>query len=340
MRYFKLSLIIVSVVVFAACQNPPKKIKGPLTVAFYNTENLFDTIDAPNKFDEEFTPADPKNWNTEKYEKKLHDLARVIRSIDSVKLPAIVGVAEVENDLVLKDLAAQPELIKADYQIVWKDGPDFRGIDCALLYQPSKFHFESFESIQVIDPDEPDFKTRDILYVKGKIGEEVFHLFVNHWPSRRGGEEVSEPKRILAATVLRNKVNELFARDANANIIIMGDMNDEPNNMSLSDVLMAIPNGSTVENNQLVNLMYDDFEAGNGSYSYQGNWDMIDNLVVSGALINKTKGLKSKPDNGFIFHQPFMEFKNKQGQISPNRTYGRTYYGGISDHFPVYMILN
>lgn len=338
MRYIRLSLLIVTVVLFAAC-NSNQNVKGPVTVAFYNMENLFDTIDAPNKFDEEFTPVDPKNWNTEKYDKKLHDLARVLRAIDSVNLPALVGVAEIENDAVLKDLIARPALSRGDYKIVWEDGPDFRGIDCALLYKPSVFQFESYHSIPIVDKDEPDFKTRDVLYVKGKIGSEEFHILVNHWPSRRGGAEVSEPKRILAAHVVRTQVDQIFAQDPEANIIIMGDMNDEPANMSLSDVLMALPNTAPVQDNQLVNLMYDDYEAGNGSYSYRGEWDMIDNLVVSGALINKTEGLKSKLDNGFIFHQPFMEYKNNNGEISPNRTYGRTYYGGISDHFPVYMIL-
>ena len=340
MRYIRLSLVIISIVVFAACKTNVQKVKGPLTIAFYNAENLFDTIDAPNKFDEEFTPADPKNWNTAKYEKKLHDLARVIRAIDSVKFPAIVGMAEVENDVVLKDLVAQSSIAKANYQIVWEDGPDFRGIDCALLYQPSIFQFESYESIPVVDKEELDFKTRDVLYVKGKMGGEEFHILVNHWPSRRGGAEASEPKRILAAHVVRKQVDKIFAQDPKANIIIMGDMNDEPGNMSLSDVLMALPNKTDVNDDQLVNLMYDDYEAGKGSYSYRGGWDMIDNIVVSGALINKTEGLKSKLDNGFIFHQSFMEYKNNNGEISPNRTYGRTYYGGISDHFPVYMILN
>lgn len=338
MRFIQISLVLISMLVVASCQTG-KRMNGPVTIVSYNTENLFDTIDTPNKFDEEFTPNDPKNWNTERYEKKIYDLARVIHAIDSVNLPAIVGVVEVENNLVLKDLAAQKSIAKANYQIIWQDGPDPRGIDCALLYQPSIFKFESYESLPVIDPDETDFKTRDVLYVKGKIDGETFHIFVNHWPSRRGGEEDSEPKRILAANVLRKKVDELFAQNPDANIIIMGDMNDEPDNMSLSDVLMAISNKTIPEKNQLVNLMYDDFESGNGSYSYQNDWNMIDNMVVSGALINKTKGLYSDLDNGYVFRQPFMEFKNNRGEISPNRTYGRSYFGGISDHFPIYMVL-
>ena len=333
-----LSVFVIFTLFLVSCQTYTK-VNPPFTVAFYNVENLFDTIDAPNKMDEEFMPVEPKNWNTVRYNKKLADLARVITAIDSIKLPVLVGVCEIENDAVLNDLVAQTSLKKADYKIVWNDGPDTRGIDCALLYQPSVFKVISSEFLPVIDLNEPDFQTREVVYVKGNIGNEEFHVFVNHWPSRRGGEEASEHKRILAANVVRNKVNEIFTLNALPNIIIMGDMNDEPANRSLAEVLNAQPNNVLPENQQLVNLMYDEFESGKGSYNYQNDWNMIDNMVISGALINKTTGLKSKLDNGFIFHQPFMKFKNNQGDISPNRTYGREYYGGISDHFPIYMIL-
>lgn len=333
-----LPVFVIFTLFLASCQTF-NRVNPPYTVAFYNVENLFDTIDAPNKIDEEFMPVEPKNWNTVRYNKKLTDLAKVISTIDSVKLPVIVGVCEIENDVVLKDLVAQYSLKKANYKIVWNDGPDERGIDCALLYQPSAFKVISSEFLPVVDPDEPDFQTREVVYVKGMMGNEEFHIFVNHWPSRRGGEDVSEQKRMLAASVVRNKVNEIYTLNVSPNIIIMGDMNDEPANRSLSEVLNAQSNKVLPENQQLVNLMYDEFETGKGSYNYQNDWNMIDNMVISGALINKTTGLKSKLDNGFIFRQPFMEFKNNNGEISPNRTYGREYYGGISDHFPIFMIL-
>lgn len=333
-----LIVFILLIFVFASCSSN-KKVKAPYTIVSYNAENLFDTIDDPNKFDEEFTPEATKNWNTERYNKKLSDLARVISVIDSVKLPVLVGLVEIENDVVLNDLIAQPKLKNAGYKIVWEDGPDFRSIDCALLYNPSVFVFEAYESIPVLSENEPDFTTRDILYVKGAINGEIFHVFVNHWPSRRGGAEISEPKRVLAANVLRKKVEEIQSADPMANIIIMGDMNDEPGDISLSDVLMANSNASAVSDQQLVNLMYDEYENQEGSYSYQGDWDMIDNMIVSGALINKTKGLKTTLTDGKIFHQPFMEFVSNNGDMSPNRTYGRQYYGGTSDHFPIYMVL-
>jgi predicted extracellular nuclease len=306
---------------------------------FYNVENLFDTIDTSNKIDEEFLPDAPKEWNTERYEKKMDDLAHVISSLDTAQLPIIVGVCEIENNIVLEDLISQPSLRPANYEFVWEDGPDRRGIDCALIYNPSVFTPVETENLTISDPNNEFFITRNILYVEGIIDDEVFHLFVNHWPSRRGGQQESEPNRILAANVLKNRVDEIFETDAQANIIIMGDMNDEPSNMSLSDVLVALPNGETPENQQLVNLMYDEFDNEMGTYNFRGEWNMIDNIIVSGALINKDKGLKSPLDNGYVFHEPFMEYLNDSGEMSPNRTYGRSYYGGISDHFPVYMIL-
>lgn len=333
-----LALVIVLIgFLLGSCQ--PSKVNNPITVAFYNVENLFDTIDAPNKFDEEFTPTEPKNWNTKRYNKKLKDLSEVLSQIDTIQLPVIIGLCEVENKTVLQDLVNESKLKDANYGIVWEDGPDFRGIDNALLYNPQAFSLIKYEAIPVLNPEDKEWTTRDLLYVNGMLYNEEFHFFVCHWPSRRGGAEKSAPKRVLAANVVRKKVDEIQKKDLDANIVIMGDMNDEPNDIALSDVLMAVSNAQTPTNSQLVNLMYDEFEDGMGSYRYRGNWDMIDNLIVSGALINKKKGLKTSLDNGFVFHKPFMEYVNDKGEMSPNRTYGRSYYGGISDHFPIYMTL-
>lgn len=333
------SIIILFVVLFLASCSAGPRLKAPYTIVFYNVENLFDTIKSPIKIDHEFLPNSPKAWNSERYFKKLSDLAKVISKIDTINLPVVVGLCEVENDVVLNDLAAQERLRSANYKIIWEEGPDVRGIDCAMMYNPKVFTLQSYEYIPVVDPDDADFITRDILYVKGLINKELFHFFVNHWPSRRGGADDSAPRRILAAKVLRQQVDLIFAENKQPNIIIMGDKNDEPGDMSLSDILVALPNIIVPNDQDLINLMYDEYEQNMGSYNYQGNWDMIDNIIVSGYLINKEKGLKSDLDNGFIFHRPFMEFINNNGQMSPNRTYGRSYYGGISDHFPVYLIL-
>jgi predicted extracellular nuclease len=310
-----------------------------ISIVFYNVENLFDTIDAPNKIDDEFMPVEPKNWNTDRYNKKINDLASVIAAIDSVNLPVIFGVCEIENDVVLKDLVHTNALKRANYQIIWNDGPDERGIDCAFIYNPKIIKVLEREFIPVVNDNDSLFITREIVYVKTKIRNEEFHFFVNHWPSRRNGQEVSDNERTLAATILRKKVDSLLVANQKANIVIMGDMNDEPTDKSLFENLKALPANLPIQNNQLVNLMYEEAVQGDGSYKYKDQWDMIDNLIVSGNLINKKKGLKTTVDDGKIFHQPFMEFRNDKGEISPNRTYGRTYFGGISDHFPVYFKL-
>ena len=309
------------------------------TVAFYNTENLFDTINSGIKSDGEFTPESPKNWNTAKYHKKISDIAHVVSSINHKKTPALMGLCEIENDVVLKDLVTDPQLRKADYRFIWRDSPDLRGIDCALLYNPNLFKLIRYEMLPVTDPEDTTFATRDIIYAQGYMGKDLFHLFVNHWPSKRGGAETSTGKRDLAATVLRNKMDAIFKDDSSANIIIMGDLNDIPSAGSINKTLNALPNHQIPKPTDLVNLMYDEFERNEGSYSYRNKWEMIDNLIVSGNVIIKKKGLKTTIDNGFIFHKPFMEFVDEKGEMSPNRTYGKSYYGGISDHFPVYMIL-
>lgn len=323
--------LILLVVFLASCSKNPLKRKA--TIVFYNTENLFDTIDDPKINDEEFLPQAEKHWNTQKYDKKINDLAHVISSIDTLELPELVGLAEIENQRVLEDLIHTKYLSKGHYQIVHVDSPDKRGIDVALLYRKDEFKVISFEAIHV----DPGFATRDILHVYGKLDGDKIHLFVNHWPSRWGGQEQSEPNRIVAAKTLKKKVDEILSANPNAKIIIMGDMNDEPDNKSLSEVLAAKSPASKAE---LYNLMIPLDEQNKGTYNYRGNWNMIDNLVVSQSVLHG-KGFIVSDKLGEIFHAKWMEYTNKNGEMSPSRTYGGpNYYGGISDHFPVYMELN
>lgn len=326
--------VVISTLFFTSCT-----VNHQITVAFYNVENLFDTINSGVKLDSEFTPNSEKQWNTAKYKKKIDDLSKVISVIDKKGFPVLVGLAEIENNHVLDDLVANRHISKAGYKFVWNDSPDLRGIDCALLYNPAVFKLVKVEMIPVVNPNDTAFITRDVLLAEGVMGKEKFYVFVNHWPSRREGEEVSLEKRNLAAAVVRQKVDQLFEIDVTANIIIMGDMNDEPENESLAKTLGAKPNTTEPIANDLVNLMYDESIRKEGSYYYRGNWDMIDNMIVSGSLIVKEKGLGTTLNDGHIFHQKFMEFVNDRGEITPNRTYGKTYYGGISDHFPIYMSL-
>ena len=338
-KYLSSCGIILSLLfLITSCSKEKREARNTLTIAFYNVENLFDTIDEPSKDDDEFTPGSEKKWDEERYQKKLQDISKVLGSINKKELPEIIGMCEVENKKVVSDLVHKEPLAKGNYLVVHHESPDIRGIDCALIYRPDEFRVEEHFPIHITFKNEPDYKTRDILYVKGKTrnGEEL-NIFVNHWPSRIGGEEQSEPNRIEVATVLRSKIDSILNINDKAEIIVMGDMNDEPANKSLTEILGAgIPEKSSGE---LVNLMYPDDLENNGSYNFRGNWNMLDNLVVSTSLLDD-KGFRCRDKKGFIFHEEWMEYKNGKGEISPNRTYGGpNYYGGVSDHFPVYFKL-
>ncbi len=338
-NFLKCSVFSFLMVIFlVSCSSEKRQNRRNITVVFYNVENLFDTKDEQGKQDEEFTPGSEKKWTQERYAKKLEDLAKVLGSVNENELPEIIGLCEVENGKVLSDLVETGALANGNYRIVHHESPDFRGIDCALIYRPAEFLVVDHFPVHVHFKDEPNYKTRDILYVKGRTrSRETFHIFVNHWPSRIGGEEKTEPDRMEVAAILKSKIDSIVALNSNAKIIVMGDMNDEPSNKSLSETLGAKSPGP--ESAGLVNLMYPDDKLEKGSYYFRGNWNMLDNLVVSQSLLDK-KGFQCKEGKGFVFHREWMEFKNRSGEISPNRTYGGpNYYGGISDHFPVYFKL-
>lgn len=329
-------LLVVLAFVVGSCTSAGKMLRNEYTVVAYNVENLFDTFDDPNIPDEEFLPGSEKQWTEERYQKKLDDLAKVISEINPKELPEIIGLVEVENRTVLEDLIRTGPLANEKYGIVHKESPDYRGIDVALIYRKNDFKVVAHETLPVVFPDDPEFKTRDILYIEGKMRNKVVHLFVNHWPSRIGGEDKTEPKRILAATVLKKKVDQLLAHDSKARIIIMGDMNDEPSNKSLLETLGAQSPDSGMK---LVNLMMPDDALGFGTYFYSGNWNMLDHIIVSYGLING-RGIQVEENKGFVYQNEWMVFTNKNGDKTPNRSYvGSKYVGGVSDHFPVYFKL-
>ncbi len=329
----KPGLFLLCTVWLTSCSSVKKTLRHEYTVMSYNVENLYDTTDDPKIPDDEFLPTSEKKWDNEKYLKKLNDISKVISEINPQELPEIVGLVEVENQQVLVDLV-NTENIEGKYGIIHEESPDYRGIDVALIYRKDAFKELAHEVLPVVFPDDPEFKTRDILHVTGKIKNKIVHLFVNHWPSRIGGDEKTEPKRILAASVLKKKVDEILVSDLNANIIIMGDMNDEPTNKSLKETLGAQAPESKAK---LVNLMFPDDNDGKGTYYFSSNWNMLDNLVVSESILKSTK-IKVENGKGFIYNPDWMVFKNKNGDGTPNRTYvGNKYVGGVSDHFPVYF---
>lgn len=318
----------------------------PYTVVFYNLENLFDTIKSPGVFDEEFTPQGPKAWNGAKYRKKIENIEQVFYNMaGSFKsYPTIIGVSEIENRNVLEDVVATPKLMRANYQIAHYDSPDARGVDVALLYRPDQFNYEGSRPIRMNMPDDPGFKTRDILSVWGTIEGERFCFFVCHWPSRLGGQAASEPKRCAAAAVVKHAVDSILAEQPDTRIVIMGDLNDDPTNKSIFGVLGAKGKMADVKAGELFNPFLEMFKAGYGTLAYQDGWNLFDNIIVSENLLNGAdSGLKLiKPDKnkyyGNIFDRSFLRQTSGQYKNYPLRTFvGNTFQGGYSDHFPVYI---
>lgn len=310
-------------------------------IAFYNVENLFDLTDDKVTHDEEFTPTGKKKWTKDRYTKKLDHLAKVLGEMGA---PEFIGLAEVENNKVVNDLEKTGVLKSLGYKCVHEESPDFRGIDVAFMYQKDAFKVTHSETIRIPFPSyivEEEYTSRDILHITGQLTKsgETLHFFINHWPSRRGGLAKSEPKRLHVAHYLKTAVEDVFTQDANANIIIMGDFNDEPANSSVLSVLGALPNTSKPLPGLLYNMFYSLDEEKKGTYNYKGNWNMLDQIIVSGSLFDSSNNTTiSYP---VIFQRDWMMYTSKKYGKTPSRTYGGpNYYGGYSDHLPISVLLS
>lgn len=342
----KMYLILILVLFIARIDSQAQT--KPYSVVFYNLENLFDTIKSPGIYDEEFTPSGPKAWNSAKYWKKIANIEQVFYTMAGTfkSYPSVIGVVEIENRNVLEDVVAAPKLQRANYQIVHYDSPDARGVDVGLLYRPDQFKYEGSSPIKLNFPEDPDFKTRDILLAWGTMDGEKICFFVCHWPSRLGGQAASEPKRVAAARTVKHAVDSLLALRPDTRIVIMGDMNDDPTNKSLSQVLGATGKIADLKPEGLFNPFFPMFKAGFGTLAYQDGWSLFDNIVVSGNFLDsKAGGLKLyKPEKnkyyGNIFDRPFLRQATGQFKNYPLRTFvGNSFQGGYSDHFPVYIFI-
>lgn len=308
-------------------------------VMFYNVENLFDTHDDPDTDDDEFTPLSKKHWTADKYRKKLLATAQVIDSVGGGVYPTIVGFAEVENRRVLKDLTEETALADAGYGIVHRDSPDGRGIDVAMLYRKAYFVLLQESFIRIDFPGEEEVKTRDVLYAKGVLGgRDTLHFFVCHFPSMVGGEMQSEWKRERAAIVLKATVDSVLAINERAGICIMGDLNGKANTSAIKGTLMAMNSDKKVRISGLYNTGYYLLRETHGSYRYQGNWQTIDHIIVSGALLKKGHGFQASRRLTVYEASFLLEEDRKFFGYKPYPTYrGPRYIGGYSDHLPVYI---
>ncbi len=335
-----LPLLAILITIFGTAyvfQAPPKEV----VVAFYNIENLFDTEDDPNINDEDFLPESKSKWTKERYDVKLDRLSEVISQLGSTNAPDILGLCEVENKKVIEDLIAMPKLAPKKYGIVHYDSPDERGIDVALIYKKAIFTVFDSKAIKTIFPNNPTDRTRDILMVSGVIGgRDTLHLFVAHLPSRRGGQDVSESSRIFVAEQIRTEVDMLQKKSPKANILIMGDMNDEPNNKSMKDALKAQKETKYMKNGELFNAMGVLKDQGKGSYKHDGKWNMLDQIIVSKAMAEKKSKLYYVKNSAQVFMPEFLQEKEGKFKGNPFRTYaGTKYLGGYSDHFSVFVKL-
>ena len=317
-------------------------------VTFYNVENFFDIYDDPSTRDEEFTPDGPKRWTQAKYDKKLANISKVLYGIAGTNkdYPAIIGFSEVENRSVLEDIVSTEKLRPARYQIVHYDSPEPRGIDVALIYRPDVFKMEWSDAFQPVIPEIPDFKTRDILAVCGTIEGERFCFFVNHWSSRRGGSAASEYLRVGCAETVRRYADSLQNVYPDIKIVIMGDMNDDPNNRSLSEVLGAKEEISEVGPGGFFNPFWNVHKAGYGTLGYQDAWNLFDNMIVNYNLLDGGSGSLRilSPDNdglyGKVFKRSYMIQQQGKYKNYPLRSFsGNAFLGGYSDHLPVYIII-
>jgi endonuclease/exonuclease/phosphatase family protein len=318
-----------------------QKKANSFVVLSYNVENLFDTVDTPGFKDEDFTPGGVKNWTWDRYKKKLGALGKVISSLPGKEMPAIIGLAEVENRTVLEDLAKVRGLRRSKYKIIHEEGADPRGIECAILYRPELFKYETHEYVPVEDPSNPDYLYRGILHVKGIAPDgSILHIFMNHWKSRSGGTKTKK-QRMFTAISLRKQLDLLLSRESGFKVIMMGDFNDEPTNQSISNGLSATGKRKNIHMGDHYNLFYDLHNLENqGSYSYKGQWNMLDQVIISHNLLNQKKGLSTTFEGGAILKEEWMLYHSeKYGEMLPSATYGGPeYFGGPSDHLPVYVV--
>lgn len=321
-----------------------KKDTLTFRIASYNVENLFDCRHDSLKNDYEFLPDALRHWNYTKYKKKLDNIARVITAVGGWTPPALVALCEVENDSVLRDLTRYSALREADYRYVMTESSDERGIDVALIYQRNLFKLLSHQSLSVDKPNKNSRPTRDILHVSGLLlNKDTLDVFVAHFPSRSGGAKESEPYRILAAQRLKGAIDSIYQKRDQAQILILGDFNDYPNNKSIQQIVGAVAPPSisdSLNRHHLYHLLAKKASSlkNFGSYKFQGEWGLLDHIIVSGNLLQEDSVLYTNEENADVFCLPFLLTEDKRyGDKQPFRTYyGMKYQEGYSDHLPVW----
>jgi len=308
-----------------------------LYIAHYNVENLFDTIDDPKTDDQDFLPSGSYQWTHERYEQKIKQLGKVVRDMNQSKGPDILGLCEVENETVVDALTKElSKQTKRAYSYVHFNSPDGRGIDVAMIFDQKIYKVKNSRSVFVPMPGDSSRPTRDILVVSGRLpNKEMLHVLVNHWPSRRSGQDVSEIARKGAAVVAKRSVDSLHARFPGSTVLVMGDFNDTPADKAPLEVLGAVwpATASATLANPFLALQNDSTQ---GSYRYRNNWQFIDHISMSPGVLQTSAKLRYVAGSAAAVLQPYQLEQDGRFKGNPFRTYaGSRYLGGYSDHLPV-----
>lgn len=301
-----------------------------LRIMFYNVENFFDVSDDSLKDDNEFLPTGLMRWNIKRYYKKQNSLYKTIIAAGDWNPPGIIGFCEVENRHILEDLCYRSYLSKFSYDIIHEESPDRRGIDVCLIFRKDQLKLVHYDYL--VPEIGQVFTSRSVLYAEFRIGEDTIHLFVNHWPSRRGGVLAGEGIRHDIASMVRDKVDFITGRNPNSKIIIIGDLNCSPDDEIITELIAS----------DLINFSDSLNTRGIGSYRYSGSWEMIDQAIVTRNLLNPMNSISTKPKFFRVFIPDFLLQKDsKYPGLSPFPTYrGYKYTGGYSDHLPILLDLN
>ena len=354
----KILTVFAALILLVTAAQAQKKVQNHV-IGFYNLENLFDIYNDPVKNDEEFLPEGKNKWTEAKYQKKVQNMAKVIRSMkeENGVWHALLGVSEIENRLVLEDLVWDEQIREANYQIIHYDGPDRRGVDVAFLYKPEIFTFLDSESIPftfegssiewIQSKEERDyFRTRDILMVHGMIDGEHFAVYVAHLPSRSGGKKGGNQLRDRGGEIMYNHAMEMQKKYPGIKIVCMGDMNDNPTDPSMAEYLHGREFMEDVTDADFFSPFTSMLKAGFGSLAYQGVWNIYDLLLVNNALAHPQDGtfgllqLHKKGYYGRIYNPKFLTNQSGQYKGTPFRTFSNgAFIGGYSDHYPTYIVI-
>ncbi|MCA1751812.1 MAG: hypothetical protein ABR572_07345 [Cryomorphaceae bacterium] len=320
--------------------NMEKRYEDRIRVAFYNVENLFDLENDSTTRDDDFTPEGDNRYTFSRYKKKSNGLAKTMLAMGGWEPVEFIGLCEVESRWVLEGLTVHSPMDDVGYEIIHEHSPDFRGIDIAAIYRPDKFELINYKYYRVKFTHAPERTTRDLLYAKGIVPNgDTLHIFVNHWPSRYGGQFASEPGRIHLAQMVRSKVDSLNAMYNNPYILIMGDFNDYPNDISIIDHLRAKTTVEAAAPGDVINLSYPIMYKF-GTHSFRGEWGVLDQIIVSQRFFTNGS-MNIVPSDVGVFDAPWLITRNAAGGTTTYRTYmGPAYKGGYSDHLPTFIDIN